>query len=43
MDTHLKEEPTDLFQKLSGISYPHRQSRKRMMDTVLIVEYYLHL
>ena len=37
MDTHLKEELTDLFWKLLGISYPHRESRKRLVNTVLMV------
>ena len=36
MDTHLKEELTDLFSKLS-VSLSHRQSRKRLVDTGVMV------
>ena len=40
MDIHFKEKLTDLFCKLSGIYYPHRQSRKKVVNTVVMLKYY---
>ena len=37
MDTHLKEELTDFFLKLSGIPYSYRQSRESKLNTVHMV------
>ena len=36
-DTHMKDKITDLFWKLPGVPYCHRQSRKRMMNTFIMV------
>ena len=38
LGTHLREELTDLFLKLPGHSlFPHRRSRQRMVNTLLLV------
>ena len=35
----MKKELTDSFWNFPGIPYPHRQNRKRMMSTVLMVNF----
>ena len=42
-DTLLKEELTDLFWKLAGISYLHRQSKKWMVNVFLIARLHLFI
>ena len=37
LNIHLKEELTDLLWKFPGIPYPYRQSKRRMVNTVLMV------
>ena len=37
LNTHLKEKLTDFFLNYQGIPYSHRQNRKRMVNTLLMV------